>query len=93
MYIGIQVNYRYSCSILMKLEFYRQIFENTPISNFMTIRPMAAQSFNADGRAVMTKPTGTFAKIGNVPKIHYLSRKLSSQSTFITHIRGHNKMP
>jgi hypothetical protein len=32
-------------------------------------------------------------KIGNVPKIHYLTRKLSSQTKyFVTHIR-HDKMP
>jgi len=68
MYTGLQVKYCYPFQILMKLEFYRQIFENTPISNFMTIRPMAAQSFHACGRAEMTKLTGTFAKLGTCLK-------------------------
>jgi hypothetical protein len=33
----------------MKLEFYRQIFENTNISNFMKIRPLGTELFHADG--------------------------------------------
>jgi hypothetical protein len=33
----------------MKLEFSRQIFKNTDISNFMKIRPAGAE-FHADGR-------------------------------------------
>jgi hypothetical protein len=32
----------------MKLEFYRQIFENTPISNLTKIRPVGAELFHAD---------------------------------------------
>jgi hypothetical protein len=41
---------RYFCQILLKLEFSRQIFENTQISNFMTIRQVGAELFHADGR-------------------------------------------
>jgi hypothetical protein len=36
-----------SCQILMKLEFNRQISENTQISNFMKIRPVGAEFFHA----------------------------------------------
>ena len=41
---------RYSCSILMKLEFSRQFSKNTEISNFMKIRPVGAELFHADRR-------------------------------------------
>jgi len=51
---GIIVNVRsslYSCQILMKLEFSRQIFEiNPPISNFLKIVSVGAEMFHADGR-------------------------------------------
>jgi hypothetical protein len=41
---------RYSCQILMKLEFYRWIFQQSQISNFMKISPLRAKLFHADGR-------------------------------------------
>ena len=41
---------RYSCSILMKLEFSRQIFEETQISSFIKIHTLGAELFHADGR-------------------------------------------
>ena len=40
----------YSYQILIKLEFSRHILENTQIPNFMTIRPVGAELFHADGR-------------------------------------------
>ena len=40
----------YSCQILMKLEFSRQIFKNTKISNFMEVCPVAAELFCAADR-------------------------------------------
>ena len=41
----------YSCPILMKREFSRQIFEkNSQISIFMKVLPMGAQLLVADGR-------------------------------------------
>jgi hypothetical protein len=49
MYIVFHVRTRYSCQILIKLEFSRQIFEKTQISNFMKIRLMGASLFHADG--------------------------------------------
>jgi hypothetical protein len=39
---------RYSCQILMKLEFSRQVFENTQLSNFMKFRPMGALLLHMD---------------------------------------------
>jgi hypothetical protein len=42
---------RYSCQILKKLEYSRQIFEkNIPISNFTKFRPVGAELFHAEGR-------------------------------------------
>jgi hypothetical protein len=41
---------RYSCQILMKPEFSRQIFKNTRILNLMKIRPVAVDLFHADGQ-------------------------------------------
>jgi hypothetical protein len=34
---GLHVQHRYSCPILIKLEFSRQFFENTHIPNFIKI--------------------------------------------------------
>ena len=39
----------------MKPEFSRGFSENTQISNLMTIRPIEAELFCADGRTEMTK--------------------------------------
>jgi hypothetical protein len=44
MYIG------YSFKVLMKLEFSRQILENTQTSKLIKIRPVGAELFNADTR-------------------------------------------
>jgi len=42
---------RYSCPILMKLEFFRQNFEKcTQTSNFMKISLVGAKLLHADGR-------------------------------------------
>ena len=50
--MGIHVKYplRYSCQILIKLEFSQQIFGNPHISNFMKIRPVGAELFHEGGR-------------------------------------------
>jgi len=57
----------YSCRILMKFEFSRQILEkkNHLISNFMEIRPVGAELFfvveaQTDGLTDMTKLTYAF---------------------------------
>jgi hypothetical protein len=42
---------RYSCHVVIKLEFSRQIFEkNTQMSNLMKIGPVGAELFHADER-------------------------------------------
>ena len=46
---------RYSCPILMKLEFLVRFSKNIQISNFMKIRLVGAELFHADGQTDMTK--------------------------------------
>jgi len=69
MYIGLHVKYRYSCQILIKLEFSELIFEKHSIKNFMKISLMGAKWFRADGRTGMTKLTVAFGGFANAPKI------------------------
>ena len=40
----------YSCQTVIKLQRYRQIFENTRTSNFKKIRTVGAELFHADGQ-------------------------------------------
>ena len=57
----------------MKLEFFRQIFKNPQISNFMKICPVGAELFRwdrwTDGQADVTKLIITFWNFANAPKI------------------------
>ena len=46
---------RYSCQILIKLEYSYRFSKNTQISNFMKIRGVGAEMFRAEGR----RDTGT----------------------------------
>ena len=41
---------RFYCQILMELQFSRQIFENTQISDLLKIRPLGGELFHADGQ-------------------------------------------
>jgi hypothetical protein len=67
MYTGIHVKYPlFLSNFLMKLEFSRQ--KNTPVSNFMDIRPVAAELFHADRRTDMTRQVVNFRNITNTPK-------------------------
>jgi hypothetical protein len=50
MYHGLYVNYLLLLLILMKLDFFRQIFKNTQISKFMKICPVTAELFHAVGQ-------------------------------------------
>jgi len=50
MYIDLHEKYRYSCYILIKLEFSRRFLQNTEISNFKKILPVGAELFLTDGR-------------------------------------------
>jgi hypothetical protein len=50
-YIGLQVKYRLFLSDFNETQnFIDRFWKNTPISNFMKIRPVGAESFLADGR-------------------------------------------
>ena len=53
-YIDIDIDLRvitvYSCPILMKVEFTRQILEKDSNISFMKIRPVGAELFHADRR-------------------------------------------
>jgi hypothetical protein len=59
---------RYSYRILMKLEFSRQIFEETQISSFIKIHPLGVELFHADGRTTITKLTVAFRNFANAIK-------------------------
>ena len=67
----VTTNVRYSCHILMKLEFFWQVFfsQNTQISNFMKIRPVGAEVFTC-GRTVKTDMTKLIVALA------YLRRRL-----------------
>jgi hypothetical protein len=58
----------YSCQILMKLEFSRQIFERS--SNIIKIRPVGAELFHADRH--MTKLIFAFRNFANAP-VNYVN--------------------
>jgi hypothetical protein len=49
MYTVVMYSTRYSCQILMKLEFSRKIFEKQT-SNFVKIRPAEAELFHVEGQ-------------------------------------------
>ena len=70
MYIGLHVKYTLFFPILKKLEFSRKILEkNNQMSNFMKIRPVAAELFHADGRTDKAQLTVAFRNFANVPKM------------------------
>jgi len=51
MSIGLHVEYRYFCQILMKLDVFPQIFtKNTQISNFRKVSPVGAELLYSDRR-------------------------------------------
>ena len=52
----------------MKLDFSLQIFEKIQISNFMNIRPMAAELLHADGRTDVTKLVVAFHNFANASR-------------------------
>ena len=64
MYNGLKSS-RYSCPIVMALEFSRQIFEKS--SNFMTVRPEEAE-FHVDRRTDMTKLIVALRSFANAHK-------------------------
>jgi len=50
MYVGLQVQCRYYCAILMEPEFSRQVFEKCSNIKFHEIRPVGVELFHADGQ-------------------------------------------
>jgi len=66
-FIILRIIHRYTCHILMKLEFSCQIFENAQ-AYFMKIDPVGTEFFNADRRTDMAKLIVAFRISANVPK-------------------------
>ena len=50
MYIGLHMSTRYSCSIVMKHEFFQQIFEKSSYIKFHESRPVGAELYHEDGQ-------------------------------------------
>jgi hypothetical protein len=71
---------RYSCQILMKLLFPRQILEEkTPqISNFMKIRPLGSELLCADGRTDRKDETNSGFSMFGLTSIQYKSENSPS---------------
>jgi len=71
---------RYSCHILIKIEFFDRFQKNTHISNFMKIRPVGAELFHPEkrkegetdkrieGQTDMTKLLVAFRNFANATK-------------------------
>jgi len=60
---------RFSCQIFMKLEFYQQIFEKKYLSDCMTIRPVGADLFHADGETEVTELIVAYRNFAKETKI------------------------
>ena len=56
---------RYSCLILIKLEFLNSYSKNSQIANLKKIRPLGTEMFHADGRTDMTKLNVAFPILRN----------------------------
>ena len=88
--IGLHVKYRYSCQILIKIEFSRQVLEKySHIYNFTKIRPVGAKFFHADGQKDMTKLTVACRNFANAPQ-WYVIRSLPVLLTLVNGIRQYN---
>ena len=68
----------------MKLE-YRHLSENTQISNFMKIRPVAAKLLRTDGQQNMTKLTVAFRNFAHAPKNKTVHKKICTTFTAYRH--------
>ena len=70
MYIGLHVKYLLSLSDFNESWILSTAFQKTEISNWIKIRPVAAQLFHAHrGRTYMTKLTLAFRNFADAPKI------------------------
>jgi hypothetical protein len=72
MFIGLHIQYPYSCQILLKLEFSPQIFEEYFNIKFHEILPVGFEIFHADRRtdrqSDVTKLIFALRNLANVPK-------------------------
>jgi hypothetical protein len=59
---------RYTCLILMKLNFLHIFSKNTEESNFMKVRPVGAEFLHSEGRTDITKLIVAFHNFANAPK-------------------------
>jgi hypothetical protein len=76
-YVSMQRT-RYSCQILMTLEFSRQILEkHSKYQISWKIRPAGAELFHADGQTDMTKLIVAFRNFANAPKNYQPQQRLS----------------
>jgi len=50
MYIGLHVKNCFSCQILKELEFFRHIYSNIQVSNFIKLRPVGGELFHVNCR-------------------------------------------
>ena len=66
MYIGLHAMHSLFLSDLMKLEFYRQIFEK--FSNFLKFLSVGAELVQWEGRTDVTKLIVAFHNFANSPK-------------------------
>jgi len=55
MYIGLHVEYRYSCQVSIKLEISQHISKNTQVSHSTKICLVGGELFHADRQTDMTK--------------------------------------
>jgi hypothetical protein len=69
---GFHVECRYSCEILINLNFFSGFLKTIQISNFMKLRSMGAELFHADketdGRTDITKLIVASHNFVNAPK-------------------------
>ena len=83
MYIGLHVKYRCSCPIVMKPEFYGQIFEkykNIKFHENPSCGSRVVPCGRTDGQTDMTKLIVAFRNFANAPKKCFLKAYVYSMS-------------
>jgi hypothetical protein len=80
MYIGFHVKYPlFSSDVNETWIFPRQVFESTPIPNFIKIHPVGVELFLAEGQTDMTKLIVAFRNFPNVPKIEMSKAQVTNR--------------